>query len=244
MVGMKLICVILLFLLCLLHLNDIHAQSGGPPMITDDPGIVEVGKWEINTSINTSFTQNTQLAVPYLDVNYGAAKNLQLKIEDPYLVTIDANKHISGNIGDPLIGVKYQFINEDKYFISVATYPQATVTGDQKGILIPLLLEKTFGRFVIGEDIGYFYVQNDSNNIQAGTLLGYKVCDRFEVMGEYFIEKSYSPTIAITGLMNYGFRYRFNKTFTLLGSFGTQVVTPADKQRQYFFSYLGVQSSF
>jgi hypothetical protein len=235
----------ILLLIAIMYCNDLHAQGGGPPMLTDDPGTVDPKKWEINTSFNTQITNETQLAIPYLDVNYGLVKNLQLKIEDPYLITIDRNKHSSGKIGDPLIGVKYRFIDEaDKHFLSIGIYPQATVTGDQKGILLPVLLQKTFGRFVIGEDIGYFYVENDSNNIQVGSLLGYSLSNRVEIMGEYFLVQRYTPDKAISGSMNYGFRYSINRIFTLLGSFGTEVVTPANQQRQYFFSYLGIQSSF
>jgi hypothetical protein len=235
---------ILFVVICILLNNNLHAQGGGPPMLTDDPGTVELHKWEINTSFNTQITNETQLAIPYLDINYGLLKNLQLKIEDPYLINIDQNKQASGKVGDPLIGVKYNFINEDKHFLSASIYPQATVTGDQKGFLIPLLLAKTIDRFVIGEEIGYSYVEKDSNNLLLGTLLSYKISTKLEIMGEYFMQRSYTPSITTQGYMNYGCRYTINQKFTFLGSFGTQVLTPVNTQRQYFFSYIGVQSDF
>jgi hypothetical protein len=167
---------ILLAIICILCINNSYAQGGGPPMLTDDPGTVDAGKWEINTSINTQMTNDAiQLAVPYVDANYGIADGLHVKIETPYLITIDHQKHSSGKIADPLIGIKYRFMNEDKHFIAAGIYPQATITGDQKGFLFPLLLAKTIGKFVIGEEIGYSYVEKDSNNILIVILLSYKL---------------------------------------------------------------------
>jgi hypothetical protein len=213
-------------------------------MLTDDPGTVDPGKWEINTAINTQITNDVQLAVPYVDANYGIVEGLQVKVEAPYLITIDHQKHSSERLGDPLIGIKYRFINEDKHFIAATIYPQVTITGDQKGFLVPLLVAKTIGKFVIGEEIGYSYVEKDSNNILIGSLLSYQLSHRLELLGEIFIQKSYTPSIATQGFMNYGCRYTINKTFTFLGSFGTQVITPVDQQKQYFFSYIGIQSCF
>jgi len=235
---------ILLAIICIMYFNNIQAQGGGPPMLTDDPGTLNAGTWEINTSINSQVTKDVQLAVPYVDANYGVNNNLQVKMEMPYLLTIDQQKHSSGKFGDPLIGIKYRFINDDTNFLSTTIYPQVTVTGSQKGVLLPLLLEKTIGRFIIGEEIGYSFAEKDSNTLINGNLLEYRISGKFEVMGEFFVQKSFSSTIATEGFMNYGCRYEINKTFTFLGSLGTQVITPANTQRQYFFSYIGMQSDF
>jgi hypothetical protein len=236
---------IFLVIFCVLFLNDIYAQGGGPPMLTDDPATVDAGKWEINTSINSQLTkEETQLSVPYIDANYGISKRAHIKIEFPYLITIDEQKHAIGEFENPLIGIKFHFIDESKNFVSVSTYPQATVTGSQKNFLLPLLMAKTIGRFVIGEEIGYLIVEKNSNNLLNGNLVSYKVSDKLEVIAEYFIQKGFSMPVATQGFMNYGCRYEINKTFTFLGSLGTQVVTPANEQRQYFFSFIGLQSDF
>jgi hypothetical protein len=107
-----------------------------------------------------------------------------------------------------------------------------------------LLLAKTIGKFVIGEEAGYLFVEKDSSSLLNGNLLSYKATNKLEIMGEFFVQKSFHPTIATIGFMNYGCRYTFNKTFTLLASMGTQVITPANQQRQYFFSFIGIQSDF
>jgi hypothetical protein len=233
-----------LAIICLLAFTNAYAQGGGPPMLTDDPATLDKGTFEINTSINSQITKEVQLAVPYVDANYGVNNNLQLKVEMPYQITIDEQKHSSGKFIDPLFGVKYHFVSEDKYFLSATTYPQVTVTGTQKGFLLPLLLVKTIGKFVIGEEVGYSFIEKDSGSLINGNLLSYKASKKWEIMGEFFLQKSIHPTIATAGFMNYGCRYTFNKTFTFLGSIGTQVITPANQERQYFFSFIGLQTDF
>ncbi len=241
---MKLLSKILIAITFTLILHRTYAQGGGPPMMTDDPGVVDLHKWEINTSINTSITNQTQISVPYVDANYGVAHNLQLKAEMPYNITIDEQKHSTGTFGAALLGLKFRFMDEDKNFVSAGTYPQYTITGDQKGFLLPLLLEKTFGKFIIGEDIGHFFGEHNYSSFQNGILLGYKTSNKFQLLGEYFLERTCSPFTATDAFINYGFRYTINSTFTVMGSFGTQVVTGSTEQRQYFFSFVGLQSDF
>ena len=224
-----------------MFMSNAIAQSGGPPMLTDDPGVVDLHKWEINSSITSSITKNIQIGFPYLDINYGVAPHLQLKIEAPYLFTFQKQHNISGTIGDIIVGTKFRFLSEDKNFISAGIYPQLTLRGE-KGFLFPLLLEKTFGRFLVGEDIGGFW--GDQNTIQNGLLLGYTLSEKTQVMGEYFIEKSYNPSTSTDGYVNFGFRHALTRVFTLMGSVGTQVVTSSGEQREYFISFLGIRSSF
>ncbi len=220
-----------------------NAQSGGPPMLTDDPGIVDLHKWEINTSILSSVTtSHVELSIPFIDINYGVARNLQLKVEAPYLVEINKNR-LTGEPGQVVAGVKFRFLDEEKCFISAGTYPQLTLNAE-KGFLLPLLLEKTIGKFLIGEDIGYFFGKNNDNNIQLGSLLGYQVTPTFQAMAEYFIQKNAVWRSGTNGFINLGFRQTLNKTFTLLGSFGTQLSVAPGEEKQYFFSFLGIQSSF
>ncbi len=237
-------CVILLFV-GILYVGSfsLFAQGGGPPMITDDPDVVEFHKWEINSSFNLSISDPNQIAFPYLDVNYGILHDVHLKVERGYIFTFDKS-HSTSAMGDVSVGLKYIFLHQEKGFLSMGIYPQATITGNEKGFLFPLLLQKKFGRFLIGEDIGISIGENNYQSWQNGFLLGYQVSDKLELMGEFFVEKSFNPIIATRGYMNYGFRYNLNNTFTILGSFGRQMITPINDSQEYFISYLGIQSSF
>jgi len=233
-----------LLISCIFSFSNCYAQGGGPPMLTDDPATLNKHQFEINTSINSQITKEVQLAVPYVDANYGINNDIQLKVEAPYLITYDQQKNSIGKFVDPLFGVKCHFVHEEKYFLSVSTYPQFTVTGTQKEFLVPLLLAKTIGKFTLGEEVGYLFVEKDSSSLLNGNLLSYHPTKRVELMAEFFWQKSFHPTIATVGFMNYGCRYTFNKTFTFIGSVGTQVITPSNQERQYFFSFIGIQRDY
>ena len=227
--------------ICILFSNQAFAQGGGPPMLTDDPGIVDLHKWEINTSVNVTVSDRTELAFPHLDFNYGVARNLQLKIEAPYNFTFQKKEKTTSTLGDISLGTKFRFLGEDKHFISITIYPQLTVRGE-KGFLFPLLMEKTFGKFLVGYDIGGFW--GNYNSLQNGILFGYQVAEKTQVMGEYFTDKELNSSKGSNGFLNFGFRQSVSKVFTIIGSAGTQITSTAGEQKDYFISYLGIQSSF
>ena len=210
-------------------------------MLTDDPGVVDLHKWEINTSINVTISDRTEIAFPHLDFNYGIAQNLQLKVEAPYNFTFQKKEKTTSTLGDMSLGLKFRFLGEDKHFISLATYPQLTIRGE-KGFLLPLLMEKTFGKFLTGYDIGTFW--GNYNSLQNGILLGYQVSEKTQVMSEYFMEKEFNSPNSPSGFLNFGFRQSLNKTFTIIGSAGTQIIAATGDQKEYFISYLGIRSSF
>lgn len=222
--------------------THLFAQSGGPPMLTDDPGTTEFRKWEINTSTTSSVSGIVRIGIPYIDANYGAAHNLQLKVESPYLITFNHGK-TSGEPGDIELGIKYRIADEAKHFLSLGIYPQYVIRGD-KGFLFPVLAEKTFGKFLIGEDLGFFFGDGGTNNFQLGNLLGYQATPKTQVMGEFFFQRNYDIPANSEGYINFGFRHTLSETFTLMGSFGSQMITPRGGDREKFISYLGIQSVF
>lgn len=216
-------------------------QGGGPPMLTDDPGVVDLHKFELNTPITLQISDVTEIAFPYVDLNYGIAKNLQLKLEVPFIFDVAKHTRIAGRFNDISVGMKFRFLDEEKSFISAAVYPQFTLVGD-KGLLFPLLLEKTFGKFLIGNASGIWL--GTFTAFQNGILVGFKPGDHSDIMAEYFLEKEFGSANRHEGYLNFGFRQRLTQALTLMGSFGTQISTPEDTQRVYFISYVGLQSSF
>lgn len=213
-------------------------------MITDDPETPDKGHFEINTSVNSEITNQQQFSVPLLDMNYGANERTQLKVQIPYYITTTGeNKKGIGTLGYPFIGVKYRFLDQEKDSISVSTYPQILVAGNQSELILPVEFQKTIGRFTIGEEIGYFFIESRSQNVLNGNLLGFNVSKKAEILVELYFDHNFNAAHT-DGYVNYGFRYIFNKTFTLLASCGTQIITPASEQKQYFFSFLGMQTVF
>jgi hypothetical protein len=80
--------------------------------------------------------------------------------------------------------------------------------------------------------------------LQNGSLAGWQATKKLQLMAEYFIQRNYHNVAGTEGYLNIGFRQALSKVVTLMGSFGTQLSTPAGEERTCFISFLGIQSDF
>ena len=91
-------------------------SQGGPPMITDYTGTVPKGHWEINTAFVVERTADGRtFGTPLLDVNYGLSKNMQLKVEIPWIVQHTNNQPAINGLGNTNIGVRWRFRDENEH---------------------------------------------------------------------------------------------------------------------------------
>lgn len=218
------------------------AQEGGPPMLTDDARVADFKEWELNTSFLISVTKDFEIATPHVDLNYGLLPNLQLKLEAPLWLQFSGDE-TKTEIGDVIAGVKYRFMDEEKSFVSMATFPQYTVYGE-KGFLLPVFIEKTFGKYLTGIGVGHFFGEENIDRTEIGALVGYKHNSKLDVMLEFFYIKNHFGNHNSNGFINMGFRQDLSDHFVILASFGTQVVTPAGMERERFISFIGLRSLF
>ena len=73
---------IILVLSTLAILATFTSAWAGPPFVTDDPEPLEPQHWEINYALSKSWRQGeASAAIPNIDINYGAAPNIQLHIQ-------------------------------------------------------------------------------------------------------------------------------------------------------------------
>lgn len=175
-------------------------------------------------------------------MNYGLLPNLQLKLEAPLMLGFRDGKS-NAEIGDVIAGVKYRFMDEYKSFVSVATFPQFTLYGE-KGFLLPVFVEKTYGKYLTGVGVGHFFGCDDRSRSEVGGLLGYKPNEKLDLLLEYFYVKKHFGNHGSNGFINLGFRRDLTKKFILLASFGTQVHTPIGDERERFISFIGLRSLF
>lgn len=220
-----------------------YAQEGGPPMLVDDARVADYKEWELNSSINTSITSKLTLSVPHIDLNYGIYPGLQLKVEAPLILNFNNGGKIGTKLGEVSAGVKYQIINEVKYFVSASTFPQYSFNVN-RGLLVPVFIEKTFDRFLVGTALGYFWGDNNYRHSEYGAIVGYRPKDNCNLMAEYFSNTDHSLVKGTSGYANVGLRWLFGDNFMIMGSFGTQVVTPKHMQREKFISWIGIKNLF
>lgn len=227
---------VIIFLLPL----SIYAQEGGPPMLTDDARVADYKEWELNVSVNTSKADRTTWSIPHIDLNYGVYHDLQLKIEAPLLFNFNKDIHEKPSVGEVIFGVKYRFLDEEKHYVSAATFPQYTVHG-QDGFYLPLFIERTFGRFLTGVALAQFWGQQDDNHSELGILGGYIPHEQVNLMLEYYWVKPQYQDFGANGYTNVGFRWILSDHLMIMGSAGSQLKTPDYTERERFFSWLGVK---
>src|SRR6266536_6038497 len=96
--------------------------QGGPPLVTDDPDTPGPRHWEINVSLFRRETKEDRTTeAPWLDVNYGVGRRIQLKVETPWLRRED--RSVERGLGDTTAGVKWRFRGEEGRTIAWSVYP-------------------------------------------------------------------------------------------------------------------------
>src|SRR6187399_3243238 len=99
--------------------------QGGPPLLTDDTGTPGDGVWEVNVAARIEKTSQEKLwEAPLLDLNYGVGDRVQVKFEIPWAVLDSDEEGTRSGFGNPLIGVKWRFLDQASDGVSVSTYPQ------------------------------------------------------------------------------------------------------------------------
>ena len=134
----------------------------GPPFDTDDPEPTETGHWEIYAPAadiegrGDAFAGSTGL-----ELNYGAAENLQLTVGLTAGYSHDASGWQSG-AGDIAVSAKYRFYHDDQTGIQIAAFPAITLPTATGGLgagrvtaLLPVWIQKNKGLWSVFGGGGY-----------------------------------------------------------------------------------------
>ena len=96
----------------------------GPPFMTDDPVPVEEGHWEVyGFSAATHVAGDTGGILGGVEVNYGAAPNLQLHAIVPVAFDDPAHGRMQTGFGDIELGAKYRLIDSGDDGWQVGVFP-------------------------------------------------------------------------------------------------------------------------
>lgn len=205
---------IILVVSAITTLVAIQLAWAGPPFITDDPEPLAPQHLEINYAVSKSWRQGeASAAIPSIDINYGAAPNLQLHIQPRYSYEREgADTHFG--IDDTEVGIKYRFVNiqHEDFSFMVGTYPMLQLpTGDTKlgpnrnkvQSFLPLWLQAKSDQWTIYGGMGYrINPGTDSkNSLFFGISTLYEVSPKLQLGGEIFHE---SPN-TVGGVNSAGF---------------------------------------
>jgi hypothetical protein len=210
------------------------AAMAGPPFITDDPEPVELGHWEIYGFSAGAVGEHDASGVgPSIEVNYGAAPNLQLHLIANLAYDIPSGAPAVMGPGDTELGFKYRFISPDKedWFPQVGIFPLLEIpTGDARRNLgagyvdafLPVWIQKDFGQWTTYGGGGYWINPGPGNRDfwYAGWLLQLQVTETLALGAEVFhTTPNMIGRSGVTGF-NLGGQYDFTKHYHLLFSAG------------------------
>ncbi len=223
----------------------------GPPLLTDDPDTPGDKHWEINIAFTLDKTKtDAAIETPLLDLNYGVGENIQLKYEVPLLIQHEQGIGTQSGLGNSLVGVKWRFIDEDKFGVNMSTYPQLEfeppTSSTDKGLvdkgtnlLLPVEVSKKFGPFWVDGELGYTIRQYSDNDWFYGFIAGYEIRENLTIMGE--IHGGVTKEFKSEGtLFNIGTQWDFSKKFGLLASAGRSLHSDRSGAPNLLL-YLGLQ---
>ena len=236
--------------LCLVTISQAHA---GPPYATDDPEPTDYRSFEVYLySEGTHTDGDTSGTLAGLEVNYGAAPNLQLSAAIPFAYDKGTGHGTLYGYGAAELGAKYRFIQEDDHDWrpQVSFYPSAEIPiGDNDdrpaGIatghvryFLPLWLQKSCGPWTTFGGGGYWINpgKGDRNYWFMGWALTRRITSNFSIGAEIFHQTpDATPGESSTGV-NIGATYDINDRWHLVGSVGTGVqnVRQTDESTYYF----------
>ena len=131
------------------------SARAGPPFLTDDPEPVELGHWEAYLfAMYDGASSTTAVDGPALELNYGAAPDLQLHLVVPLATAEPAGAPSAHGLGDVEMGVKYRFVEEGEGQPQIGVFPMLELpTGnDRRGLgngrlwaRLPVWVQRSWG---------------------------------------------------------------------------------------------------
>jgi len=224
----------------------------GPPFRTDDPEPVEQGHWEVyGFSAGTHVDGDTSAVLPGLEVNYGAAPNLQLHIIVPWAYDNPSASSRKSGLGDTELGAKYRFIDEDEngWRPQVGIFPLVELpTGSSSRglgeghtrIFLPVWVQKSFGEWTTYGGGGFWRNPGEGNKDYRfyGWLLQRKVSEKLTLGGELFYQTADTVGGHASSGFNLGSIYDFSESHHLLFSLGRGIKeATTTNEFSYYIAY-------
>ena len=226
------------------------AAIAGPPFVADDPEPTDPDRWEVYAFAAATRAAEATEGEAGLDVNYGAARDLQVTLDLPLAFEHDGASH--AGLGDVELAAKYRFLHQrdGEPIPDVAFFPRFTLpTGGQRfgaghmTLFLPLWAQKDFGAWSVFGGGGYqIHLGGEGrNNWLAAMAATRQLTDRWllgaEIYHETPDERGSRP---FTGL-NLGTVYRLTERWSVLASAGPGI---QNSRQGRFAVYIGLKADY
>jgi Putative MetA-pathway of phenol degradation len=212
-----------------------NIAQAGPPFVTDDPEPPPPGGWEINVPfIIEHAASGTEMNAPLFDLNYGLLPNVQLQFQAPIKIVQQESDQAAG-LGDPLLGLKWRFLSDEKSQVQLGVYPQVLLpVGDhrrdlgegQAAYLLPFLAQKGWEKWTLYGEAGYWWqtAPERRNFWFAGSVLERELNERLTLGAELFGNTPQERGGRAEIAFNVGGALKLNEHINLLYAAGRDIV--------------------
>ena len=211
---------------CLLLLAGfIRPALAGPPYQADDPEPTDYRHFEIYTFNKGSFNQAGASGASGIDVNYGAAENLQLTAVLPADFSVPTGGPNLLGLGNVELAAKYRFLRQDSFGLNVSVFPRAFLPspsqlGDQHAsLLLPVWIEKDWGKVTAfgGGGCQFSFDTWQRTFCMYGGVVTRQVLDKLQLGVELFHQTSDSSGAPPSTTIGLGAKYDIDDHYHLLG---------------------------
>jgi hypothetical protein len=217
--------------------------AAGPPYVTDDPQPTDRGRWEIYNFVAGSHVAGDTAGEAGLDLNYGAAQDLQLTLVIPAAFDRAEGTTHTG-MGVVEAAAKLKVLHEDKDGVDLAIFPRlflatapARFASRHTNLLLPVWAGKDFGKWSVFGGGGWQLNPGPGQRDfwTGGLAVTRQVTERLNLGAEITHRgRETADGRAFTGL-NAGVIYKLTDHWSLLASGGPGVQNARTEGRYDFY---------
>ena len=213
------------------------AANAGPPYLTDDPEPTDAGHWEIYNFVQGASVPGDFGGETGFDINYGAAKDLQLTAVLPLAFDNPQGfqtRDLNAGTGVVELAAKYKFLHQDDkgWLPGVSLFPRVFVPTDHRfgtghvSLFLPVWAEKDFGPWQVFGGGGYQINPGaDQRNFwQDGLAVNRTITDRLSLGVEVYGQTRDSTEDGASGgaftTVDFGVTYKLVEHWSLLAAAG------------------------
>ena len=226
------------------------AALAGPPYVTDDAEPTDTGHWEIYAFSDGSNAGGATTGEAGLDLNYGAAKDLQLTMVIPAAYSTGPGQV---GVGQIELAAKYKFLHQgdgsllpDVAFFPRAFLPTASrgLESDRLGILLPVWAEKDWGDWSLFGGGGWQYNPGPGNHDfwTGGLVVTRQVTKPLQLGAEVWAHTRDTAGGKDVAGVNVGADWRLTSHWSLLASGGPGLWNARQEGRWDF--YLALKADY
>ena len=223
----------------------------GPPMVGEDPGILEPGEWEIIAAMKGESRPSAESGqLPVLDVTYGLTPNTQISVVVPRQHIEPQGESSRTGWGNGEIGYKWRFFSNETVEMAIApvySHPLdhgSVIRGlaeDVSVLSVPVVASLAMGEWTWNFQVGYAIKSTSGNLWDYAVTLGHPLGQSAEL----FLEAWGGADDNLDNkASNYrvGLDFAFTERTHLLASIGGGINSdlPSDQELDWDF-YLGLQ---